>query len=307
MNIVPSGAISDGSTDTVALYLFDAFDLGPRVRVNGGVRVDRYDTKSHAVTAAGVVTDAGGNDTLVSGKAGLVFKLNEQGNLYVSYGSSVTPPGSANFQLNTTPGNQNNPNVDPQKSTNYEVGSKWDLAGHRLQVSGAVFRTENTNVIFVVDATAVPPNFNQDDGQLVSGATIGAVGQLRPWWDVTFSLQYLDSELRSQNTVNNGNRLTLTPEVSGNLWTTVRLPGAIRIGGGLRYTDAVFVNAANTIQVPGYTVADALVEAPLGHLTLRLNVYNLTDKVYIKNINNNAGRYNPGTPRAFLLSTAVRF
>ncbi len=110
----------------------------------------------------------------------------------------------------------------------------------------------------------MPPIFNQDDGQLVTGATISAVGQIRPWWDVNVSVQYLNSELESQNVVNNGNRLALTPEFSGSLWTTVRLPHDIRIGGGLRYTDAVFVNAANTIQVPGYTVADALVEAPLG-------------------------------------------
>ena len=60
--------------------------------------------------------------------------------------------------------------------------------------------------------------------------------------------------------------------------------------------------------IPGYTVADALVEAPVGRaLTLRLNVYNLTDRAYIRNINNNAGRYNPGTPRSFLLSSAFRF
>jgi catecholate siderophore receptor len=307
MNIVPTGATAEGSTDTVAVYLFDAVDLGSRFRVNAGVRVERYDTHSHALTADGVATDLDGQDTLVSGKAGLIFRLNEQGNLYASYGSSVTPPGSANFQLNASATNQNNPNLDPQRSTNYEFGTKWDLLGKRLQLTGALFRTENTNVIFVVDASAVPPIFNQDDGQLVKGATIGAVGQILPWWDVNFSVQYLDSKLRTQNATNNGKRLALTPEFSGNLWTTVRLPRDVRIGGGLRYTEAVFVNAANTIQVPGYTVADALVEAPIGHVTLRLNVYNITDRVYIRNINNNGGRYNPGTPRAILLSSAFRF
>ena len=86
------------------------------------------------------------------------------------------------------------------------------------------------------------------------------------------------------------------------------MPHDVRVGGGLRYTDAVFINTANTTAVPQYTVADALVEAPVGqHLTLRLNLYNLTDRVYIRSINNNAGRYNPGTPRAFLLSSALRF
>ena len=307
-NIVRTGALSEGDTDTVAFYLFDGVDLTPRVRATGGVRVERYKTKSHAVTAAGVATDIEGDGTLVSGKAGVVVRLNQQGNLYVSYGSSLTPPGSANFQLNANPGNQNNPNVDPQESTNYEVGSKWDVLGTRLQVSGAFFYTENKNVIFVVDPNAVPPLFNQDDEQRVRGIALSAVGQLRPWWDVNVSVQYLDSESRSQNLTNNGRRLLLTPEFSGSLWSTVRLPRNVRVGGGVRYNDSVFVNAANTILVPSYAVADALLEAPIGQrLTLRLNIYNVTDKVYIRNINNNAGRYNPGTPRSFLLSSAVRF
>ena len=40
-----------------------------------------------------------------------------------------------------------------------------------------------------------------------------------------------------------GNRLTLTPRLSGGLWTTYQLPRRITVGGGLRFTDAVFINA----------------------------------------------------------------
>ena len=308
MHIVPTGALSEGRTDTAALYAFDAFDISNRLRVSGGVRIEAYDTTSRSVSAAGAASDVAGHGTLVSGKAGILYRVNGAGNVYASYGSSVTPPGSANFQLNASPANQNNPNVDPQTSTNYEVGTKWDLGSSRLQLSGAIFYTENENVIFVVDPSAVPPIFNQDDGQRVKGIAIALVGQITPRWDVNLGVQYLDTGTVSQNPLTDGRRLTLTPEVSGSVWTTVRLPRAIRIGGGLRYSDAVFVNAANTIVVPGYTVADAIVEVPLGkRLSLRLNAYNVTDRVYIRNINNNGGRYNPGTPRTFLLSTAIRF
>jgi catecholate siderophore receptor len=60
--------------------------------------------------------------------------------------------------------------------------------------------------------------------------------------------------------------------------------------------------------IPRYAIGDLLAEAPLGErLILRLNVYNVTDRTYIRNINNNAGRYNPGAPRSFLLSAAIRF
>jgi catecholate siderophore receptor len=307
-NIVRTGALTDGSTDTAAVYVFDAFDLGSRVRLSGGVRVEAYETRSHAISATGVVTDLSARDVLVSGKAGLVYRLNRSGNVYASFGSSITPPGSANFQLNASASNQDNPNVDPQESTNYEVGTKWDVRNSRLQLSGAYFYTENENVIFVADAAAVPPIFNQDDEQRVKGVALGVVGRITPRWDVNLSVQYLDSEVASQNPALDRRRLTLTPEVSGSLWTTVRLPREIRLGGGVRYLDRTFVNAANTIVIPGYTVADALVEVPINQrLTLRLNAHNVTDRVYIRNINNNGGRYNPGTPRSFLLSTSVRF
>jgi catecholate siderophore receptor len=53
---------------------------------------------------------------------------------------------------------------------------------------------------------------------------------------------------------------------------------------------------------------DGLVEyAVNAHLSLRLNLYNLTDERYIRNVNNNGGRYNPGQPRSAMLSSDVRF
>ena len=308
LDVQPTGAEAEGRTNTVALYAFDGFDVGSRVRVNGGIRVEHYKTRSRAVTAAGVATDVTGEDTLVSSKAGILYRLNARGNIYASYGSALTPPGSANFQLNAAASNPNNPNVDPQEATSYEVGSKWELADSRLQLSGAWFWTENRNVIFVVDAAAVPPVFNQDDGQRVRGMALSVVGRITPQLDVNFAVQYLDSEVRSQNPATDGHKLALTPELSGSVWATYLFPHGIRAGGGIRYTDPTYISTANTTVIPRYSVADALLEAPLGaRWTLRLNVYNLTDRVYIRNINNNAGRYNPGTPRSFLLSTVVRF
>ena len=82
----------------------------------------------------------------------------------------------------------------------------------------------------------------------------------------------------------------------------------LTLGGGVRYMDEVFVNAANTIRVPGYALADAMVEYDLNtHLSLRLNVNNITNAVYIRNVNNNGGRFNPGTPRSATVTSSVRF
>jgi catecholate siderophore receptor len=304
-----SGAFSLGRSDTIALYAFDSVELNDRWQVSGGLRWERYDTDFRSQDATGATTaDLHAGDGVMSGKVGVLYRINGAGNAYVSYGTSVTPPGNANFTLSAQPNNQNNPNVRPQESTNFEVGSKWDFGNGRLSFNGAAFRTENTNVIFTVDTTAVPPIYNQDDGQLVKGVTLGAMGRITDRWELLASVAFLDSEQRSQNVANNGRQLTLTPKRSSSIWTTYRLPRDFSVGGGIRHTDDVFINAANTIASPGYYLVDALAEYPVNsHLSLRLNVYNLTDNVYIRNVNNNGGRYNPGHPRSASLTSSIRF
>jgi catecholate siderophore receptor len=307
-NPVRTGAYSKGWTNTVAAYAFDTVEMGSRWQANAGLRFERYDTQYRAVDATAVTTtNQGARDGLFSGKAGLLYKITRSGNVYVSYGSTVTPPGTANFTLSAQANNQNGPNVEPQRSRNLEAGAKFDVAGGRLSLTGAVFHTRNTNVIYTVDATAVPPVYNQDDAQRVNGVSLGASGQITANWQVLGSFAYLDAIAQSQGPTN-GNRMTLTPAFSGSLWTTYRLPIRLTVGGGLRATDQVFINAANTISSPGYHLVDALAEYPLNaHLSLRLNIYNLTDEIYIRNVNNNGGRYNPGNPRSMMLSLPVRF
>jgi catecholate siderophore receptor len=307
--VTRTGAFADGKTDTAAIYAFDSLSLGARVQVNGGLRFERYDTEFRSVDAASVTTvHESVSDGLASGKAGVVFRARQNGNVYVSYGTTVTPPGAANFTLSAAANNQNNPNVKPQESANFEVGTKWDVAGGRLSFNSAVFHTINRNVLFTVDAAAVPPVYNQDDKQRVDGVTIGATGQITPGWQVLASVGYLDSESLTQNSTSNGKRLTLTPELSGSFWSTYRFPKGWTLGGGVRGTSEVFINAANAIKAPGYQIVDGLVEYAVNtHLTLRLNIYNLTDTVYIRNVNNNGGRYNPGNPRTAQLTSVVAF
>lgn len=302
-------AFTKGQTSTLGVYAFDTVDSGGRWQVSGGLRWERYRSSFKAADAVGMVTtDLAAADGLTSGKAGVLYRVTGAANLYFSYGTAVTPPGTANFTLSAQSNNQNNPNVKPQKSTNYEVGGKAGFFDDKLSVSVATFRTENENVIFTVDATAIPPVFNQDDAQRVEGVTIASLGRIAPRWQVLASFGYLNARQISQSAANQGKRLALTPELSGTLWTTYDFPARFTLGGGIRYTDDVFVNAANTIRVPGYALIDAMVEYDVNtHLSLRVNVTNITDKVYIKNVNNNGGRFNPGSPRSAIVASSVRF
>jgi catecholate siderophore receptor len=309
MDVARTGAFSDGTASTAAVSVFDTVDVGPRLQLTGGMRVERYGASFLARDAAGVATtDVDTEDTLVSGKVGALYTLTDRGNVYFAWGNTKTPPGTANFTLSSQPNNQNNPNVDPQISTNVEVGSKWEFYGSRLSLTGAAFRTKNENVIFTVDATAVPPIFNQDDAQRVTGGSLGIAGRVTRQLDVTANLACLDSENLSQNPANAGKRLTLTPQFSGSVWATYTTPIRLSIGGGVRFTDAVYVNAANTIKSPGYQIVDAMATYELtNQVSLRLNVYNVTNETYIRNINNNGGRYNPGHPRTATLTASFGF
>ena len=152
-------AFSKGRTGTTAAYGFDTISLGKRWQLSGGARLEHYGTEFHTVDATGVpATNAHAAGNLLSGKAGVLFKINQSGNAYFSFGSTATPPGSTNFTLSAQSNNQNNPAVKPQQSNNYELGSKWDLpVGGRLALTTAVFRTRNKNVVYTVDATAIPP------------------------------------------------------------------------------------------------------------------------------------------------------
>lgn len=302
----PSGATTDATTRTVAVSAFDVASIG-RLQFNGGVRVERYDTDYRALATTGVRTDLDAVDTIVSGKAGVLVQVTPEANVYASYGRTVTPPGSGNFALSAQANNANNPNVDPQISRHLEVGAKWDLFRRRLSATLALFDTRNENVIYTIDATTVPPLFNQDDAQVLQGATVGLVGQLTDRWSVMANAAWLDGTQDSQNVATDGRQLTLMPEWSGSLWTTYAVRG-FTAGGGIRFSDRVFVNTANTIAVPAYHLVDAVASYTVNaHLTLRLNGYNLTDEVYIRSISNNGGRYMPGLRRSVLLSTQVGF
>ena len=124
-----------------------------------------------------------------------------------------------------------------------------------------MFRTRNKNVIYTVDATAVPPVFNQDDAQRVDGVSLGVAGRItRALATSLANVAYLDTENLSQNPVNAGKRLTLTPALLGQRLDHLPTPIGLTVGGGVRVTDAVFINAANTIKSPGYHIVDAMAD-----------------------------------------------
>jgi catecholate siderophore receptor len=311
-----TGAYTDARTDTGALYLFDTAKFNEHWQATAGLRWEHYKTKYLSVPATGTTTaptQLETSDDLLTYKAGLVFKPVAAGTIYAAYGNSIRPPGT-NFTISTAATNADNPGLEPQEAHNYELGSKWEFFKSRLLVTAALFRSENDNVALTDPVTGLVVQTTQ---QTVQGVELGASGQLTPAWYVFGGFSWLDSEYSSPSApaaTSNGAELQWTPKYSGNVWTTYRLPFGVVIGGGGRYQAAtqrsLTVLAPSTAggQTPKYWVFDAMASYEVNKkLSLRLNVTNFTDKLYAKSLNNNGGRYNPGTPRSYVLTANYRF
>src|SRR6185436_10439247 len=227
--------------------------------------------------------------------------------VYASAATSFNPSvesGNVGASLSDVPTAANNVNLAPEKSRNLEVGGKWETPGGRASATLAIFRTEKTNAR-TRNATTEP--FVLAGKQRVDGVELGVNGALTANWTIFAGYLHLDSEfVESANPAETGAELALSPEHSFNVWTTAKIGRRVSIGGGVQYMDAVFRNAINTTSVPSYWLASAMASYDVNpSLTLRLNVNNLADTVYVDRVG--GGHYVPGPRRSLAFSAEVDF
>lgn len=305
---------TDTSSNTRALHVFDTLELTPQWLLNMGLRYDHFDTKFKTYTADGATTAKGDQTSeFVTGQLGLVWKPAENGSIYVSYATSATPPGSMLGE-----GTESNPvgDLDPEETTNYELGTKWDLLHERLSLTAAIFRTEKDNARVLVQN-----NTYENAGKTrVDGLELSATGKLTDKWQVFAGYSHLNSEqvdggadgsrggiVTNPVSANNGNQLANTPEHSFTLWTTYDVTSQLSVGAGAFYMDEVWGNVANTVYVDSYVRYDAMASYQLSkNVGLQLNVQNLTDETYYDKAYSTHFA-NQAAGRTALLSTNLSF
>jgi catecholate siderophore receptor len=302
------GNPSETNLRQAAAYVFDTVSVGRQWQFTGGARLDNVDVDYSLTTlTTGEVSNIEGSDSMLSWRAGAVFKPRVEGSIYFGYGTSFNPSVDAaatGAALSTAPTSANNPSLEPEETRNLEVGTKWDALGGRLALNGALFRTEKVN--------ARTRNANNDPfvlsgKQRVQGVELGVSGNITDRWTALIGYAYMDSDIvASANAAEEGQNLTLTPKSTFNAWTTVSLPGGVTVGGGAQYMDAVFRNTTNTTSVPSYWLYSSVVSYAVNeNLTLRVNGQNLGDKEYVDRVG--GGHYIPGPRRQVLLNADVRF
>jgi len=316
---VATGAISDGDTMTVAGYVFDTMKHGPWL-LSAGLRLDNYTlhTNNTAATGATAVAPMKDSRTIASWNAGVVYKPRKNGSVYISYATSLTPPGGSNFQLSATAGNIANAALEPTETDNFEIGTKWDFFHEHLSLTAAWYNTEAKNELSQADPTD-PTLFVQFGKREVSGIELGAVGQLSPQWTISAGLQTLHTEIKQGSTGNTstGAAARWSPDLTATVWSTWKVTKRLTIGAGAAYTSdqLLVVNPATDVltynglpRIPSSVVANAMASFDLSRrVELQLNIYNLFDEDYIKSLNNGGSRVTLGQPRTATLTAHVRF
>jgi len=324
--IAKTGAFSDGNTVTSAVYAFDTWKLTPRWELTTGARFEHYNTESESVaisTATPPVTTATrltDSDNIISWKVAALFKPTELSSVYAAFANSLKPPGADSFTLNANATNSNNPNLDPQKATNIELGAKWDLLGGKLAATGALFKSVNKNDLARTDP-ADPDAVIQYGEREVKGIELGLVGQVTDKWQITAGLTRQDTEVTEGGlpaaggpSTQTGSNINFSPKLSVTTWTTYQVLPNLTIGGGARHistssrTVTTAPVTAGIYQLPSFTVVDLYAAWQVTHqIGIQLNAYNITDEDYISSINNSGQRYNAGTPLSYLATVNFRF
>lgn len=314
LNSVRTGAGTQGSTDTQAFYLFDNIKIGEQWMINGGVRVDHYDTDYFSTTLTNnvlVPTVINANDTLTTGKLSLLYKPTVNSSVYATVANSKQPPGGANFSLSTSANSAANPTMDPQETTTKEIGTKWDLLDQKLSVTAAFYRTDVKNE---VEQDTTSGLYFQTGEKRVEGIELGVQGEIVKNWLVSAGYTHMKTSIESGRltTANGENNLTYTPKDAFTSWTSYTFPFGLQIGGGVRYSGELLRGTDGAVGTPAYAksywVGDLMASyAITKNIDLRLNVYNVTDEDYVAAINKSGYRYTPGTPRSASLTANFRF
>ena len=287
---------------TLSVYAFDTISLSDKWMVNLGGRFDRFLTHASTGVAAPFTADRVWQrrvDDLFTYQAGLVYKPLPNGTVYVSTSTSAIAPGSFLAQGSednslTTSGIDAN-SLKVQKTTTYEVGTKWNLFRDNLMVSFDLFQTRTTNA----RVTADDGGASYIGDKRVRGIELGISGNITEKWSLFGGWAHMPSVMLNGGytlvgttyaaAASNGKRAPNTPLDSISLTSTYKATSRFTLGGTAIYMGKVYGGYAygstpdtmRAVYVPAYWRFDANASYQLTkHLGLKVSALNLTDKLY---------------------------
>jgi len=250
-------------------------------------------------------------------RSGLSWQPSELQHYYLAFSDSFNPTADL-YQFTTT--------VSPapaERSRTLELGAKWELFDGDLSLRSSLYRAEkewerNTDVESAANTPTVAnpyPNLLTRQRH-TNGFELEAAGRLSRRWEVFAGLALLQAQIDRAKPGGSkaveGMRPRNAPPYTYSLWSTYRLDGGWRVGGGVEGKGArIAYGIPNGTAVPRPNIApryqrwDAMLAYEQPRYTLKANVLNVFDRRYYESLYENGGHVVPGTQRT--LQTSVEF
>ncbi len=302
----------DFNSEALGAYAQDLVQLSPTWKLLAGLRWDRFEGRYRSFSTAtadfGALTATRGRaDSLFSERLGVLWQPTPLSSFHFSYGTSFNTSGDA-YQFDAL-----GSNTPPEKSRNFELGAKIDSESGKATLRLALFHATKYNERNRDETSVSPTNYVLSGQRHAAGLEVDLAGRITPEWEIFTSWAYIpDAEVDQASSVLGttltgetvGQRPGLTPKHSATLWSTYQLTPKLRLGGGLNVRSRD-TPQQSTIVARGFVTADLMAEYDAGGVLLKLNVSNITNKLYADTLYR--GHYIAGKPRTVQLTTAVKF
>lgn len=295
--------------DTVSGYVQDTLEFVPNWRLTAGIRrdvmkADYVSATGNPQTVRGFSGDFGEN----SYRTGLSWQPDPAQHYYLGWSNSFSPTADL-YQLS---GNQ----FPAERAQVTEIGAKWLLFDGNLAFRTALYHAvkewERNTDLEADSSNSILTKKRESDG-----IELELAGRITDAWEVFGGVSFIDAEIlqtiATASPTYVGKLPRNTPKRTANLWTTYKLGGGWKVGGGLDYKSERLgyvpssANPYNPNAIPSYTRWDAMVAYEQPKYTVRLNVQNVFDKLYYDALYDNGGFTVPGQARRFILSGEYRF
>jgi catecholate siderophore receptor len=286
----------DWGVETISGYVMDTFDIGD-LTVFAGLRMDKYKFNLDVQSAALAVTSYEDSDTFWNGHLGLTYKVGGGGVIYASIASSADINGGES-DVGTSAGYGGfvivggvDVGARPERSWNYEVGTKWNIFDEKLLLTAALFQIDKSDVMEGLSGQDYTSAGTVNTGaNRVRGIELEATGNITPEWSVQGGIAIMDSKVTDSFTpANIGQPLANFANNQVQFMSRYQITEDFALGGAVKYKskryggqpDTGAVTGDGSRIVPAYTVLDLFAELHLtDNMELRVNVNNVTNEEY---------------------------
>ncbi|OZI44151.1 TonB-dependent receptor [Bordetella genomosp. 5] len=289
----------------LALYAEDRLALTPNWSVLGGLRYDHIELEQRNLVAGNTAYRTRFDN--VGWRVGTVYDITPTTALYAQYAEAADPVGAllllspANQGFDLATGRQVEVGI---KQTFWDARGEWTLAAYHIRKKNLLARDPDNPALRIQVG-------QQSSRGIEASLGVALTPTLRLDANATILQAQYDeySESSGGRTVSrDGNVPTDVPERLANLWLSWKFAPQWTASAGVRYVGARYANAANTLEMAGYTTTNlALQWDARQDLTLAVRAYNVFDRQYAETAYYNQDQWLLGTGRRVELSAHYRF